>query len=200
MSVDPITGYERVGQVPDTTIGNSPAADEKRALRVDNGLTVTAGGLTVTGGLTVADTGLTVTAGGLTVTAGGLTVTAGQLRVAAARVIDNESETAGGTGTTLTAANIVAGLYESVPTANLTLTTDTATAIVAGIAGASVGDTIRCFVANAAGGAFTVTLAAGTGVTLRGNTAVAQSKVAELIFLITAVAPPAVTAYAVVSA
>jgi hypothetical protein len=38
-------------------------------------------------------------------------------------------------------------------------------------------------VINTAGGAFTITLAGGSGVTVKGNTAVAQGKVSYLMFL-----------------
>lgn len=135
------------------------------------GLTVTAGGLTVTaGGLTVTAGGLTVTAGGLTVTAGGLTITAGGLLVTAGRIREVMTPTdVDAQNNTLTVAQIVAGIvvHTSV-TGGGTVTTDTAANIIAGAAGVGAltadGQAIKCYYVN--DGDQTLTFAGGTGVTI----------------------------------
>lgn len=71
---------------------------------------------------------------------------------------------------TLTAAEMIAGLFTITPTAGRALTTDTAANIVAAISGAEVGTwfdlTIVCLAA------FAATLTAGSGVTIVGTAAV----------------------------
>lgn len=80
---------------------------------------------------------------------------------------------------TLTAAQLLGGFINSAPGAGITLTLPTAANMVAGVPGAKVGDTFQCSIENTAGGANSITLAAG-GATLRGGTTVAQNKSAIL--------------------
>ena len=161
-------------------------------LAAGNSLTVTDTGLTVTsGGVTITAGGLTVTAGGATITAGGLLVTAGRIReVMTATDVDAQNHT-------LTAANIVGGIvvHTSV-TGGGTVTTDTATAIVAGDSGVGAltanGQTIKCNYIN--DGTQVLTFAGGTGVTVAdtGQT-IGADEAAVLLFLRTSAT--AVTLY-----
>ncbi len=72
-----------------------------------------------------------------------------------------------GTSFTFTAANLLTGIIVANPTASVTATLDTAANIVAAVntvsSGAVVGDYICVLIVNGSAGAFTVTLAAGTG-------------------------------------
>jgi len=68
---------------------------------------------------------------------------------------------------TLTAAQLIGGLFTITPTAARILTTDTAVAIIAALPGADVGRHVDFTVVNTA--AFDVTLALGVGVTLVGK-------------------------------
>lgn len=126
---------------------------------------ISASGLTMAAGLglTVSDTGLTITSGGITITAGGLLVTAGRIReVMTPTDVDAQNNT-------LTVAQIVDGIvvHTSVTAAG-TVTTDTATAIVAGASGVGAltanGQTIKCYYVN--DGTQVLTFAGGTGVTV----------------------------------
>jgi hypothetical protein len=78
---------------------------------------------------------------------------------------------------TLLAAAILGGFITGVPTAAANYTTDTALNIVNAIEGAKVGSSIYFVLRNGSAGANTITLVAGTGVTINaGDTAtVAQS-------------------------
>lgn len=89
---------------------------------------------------------------------------------------------------TLTAAEILGGFIIGAPTAAANYTTDTATNIVNAIEGAQVGSTIYFTVRNGAGGAYTITLVAGTGVTLNsGDTmTVAESNQKTFMAVVTA--------------
>lgn len=95
-------------------------------------------------------------------------------------------------GATLTAAQIVAGaIMRSGPTAAYTDTTDTAANIIAAIPDAQVNTGFEFTIVN--GVAFADTLAAGTGVTLSGTTAIAASAVRRYLLQITSITTPAVT-------
>ena len=157
-----------------------------------DGLTVTAGGATITaGGLTVTAGGATVTAGGVTITAGGLLVTAGRIReVMTATDVDTQNHT-------LTVANIVAGIVvHTTTTGGGTVTTDTAVNIVAGATGVGAltanGQTIVCYYVN--DGNQTATFQGGDGVTVADTAqTVAENESAILVFLRTSAT--AVTMY-----
>ena len=134
---------------------------------------------TISGTITSAPTfsdGLTITAGGLNITAGGLVVTAGDVRVRAGRLTEKMTLTdVDAQNNTLTVAQIVAGVvvHTSV-TGGGTVTTDTATNIVAGSSSIGTltadGDSIDMLYVN--DGDQTLTLAGGTDVTIgdTGNT------------------------------
>jgi hypothetical protein len=100
---------------------------------------------------------------------------------------------------TYTMAQILAGLIlRDAAGANRTDTTPTAAQIVAGMAGALAGSTLEFAVRNISGGAFTVTVQGGAGVT--GTVpAIAQNTGTRMMFVITNAAPgaEAVSIYAV---
>jgi len=104
-------------------------------------------------------------------------------------VINNTITVAADAATTLTAAQLLGGIIEGPITAGRTYTTDTAANIDAAIDSPKIGDSFTVQVINTSGGANTITLAAGSGVTLKGNAAVAQNKVSYLMFLRTANTP-----------
>ena len=83
---------------------------------------------------------------------------------------------------TLSTDNSYNVIIRGVPTAAATYTTATAAAIVAAIGGdCAVGTTFHVIVLNASAGAFTITMAGGTGVTVSGVATVAQN--ASKVFL-----------------
>lgn len=98
-----------------------------------------------------------------------------------------------GTTDTLTAQQIMGGVYVRNGGTTSTTTTDTAANIVAAIGpNAFVGQTLTLFYANINSG--TTTLAAGTGVSLLGTTTVLTTAVRVYVFTVTAIgASPAVT-------
>ena len=89
---------------------------------------------------------------------------------------------------TLSAAEILGGFITGVPTAAANYTTDTAKNIVNAIQNAQVGSAIQFTVRNGAAAADTITLVAGTGVTLHsGDTVtVAQSNQKTFLAVVTA--------------
>jgi hypothetical protein len=93
---------------------------------------------------------------------------------------------------TLTAAQMVTGnIKRSGSTAAYTDTTDTAANIIASIPNAVTGVGYELTIANTVG--FVDTIAAGTGVTLSGTTAIAASASRKYVVTITNVSTPAVT-------
>lgn len=94
------------------------------------------------------------------------------------------SEATQSTTATLTAAQLLGGMINSAPGGAITLTLPTAANMVAGVKGAQVGDSFDVTLVNTAGGANSITLAAG-GATLRGGTTVAQNKSALLRVVLT---------------
>jgi uncharacterized protein (DUF697 family) len=76
---------------------------------------------------------------------------------------------AGNEATTLTAAQSVDSLVRMTPSAGRTVTTATAAAIVAEIAGCRVGSSFRLILRNEAAATHAMTLAGGTGVTLQSD-------------------------------
>lgn len=97
---------------------------------------------------------------------------------------------------TLTGAAIAGGVITRTgSTAAFTDTTDTAAAIIAARTGATVGSAWRLLMVNNT--AFTDTLAAGTGVTLSGNTVIPANSSNE--FLVTFSAAGAITMYGMTS-
>lgn len=99
---------------------------------------------------------------------------------------------------TITAAQILGGLYIGVPTGAANYTTDTAANIVKAIEGAKVGTTINFVLRNKSAGANTITLVAGTGCTINsGDTAtVAQNNQKQFRLVVTAIGDtPTITIY-----
>lgn len=99
-------------------------------------------------------------------------------------VSTGKSEATASATATLTAAQLLGGLINSVPVAGITLTLPTAANMVAGVKGAAVGNSFDVTLENSSAGANAITLAAG-GATLRGGTSVAQNKAALLRILLT---------------
>jgi len=90
---------------------------------------------------------------------------------------------------TLTAAQSYNTIIRGVPTAAATYTTATAAAIVAAIGGdCAIGTTFEVIVLNASAGAYTITIAGGSGVTVSGVATVAQNASKRFIGRVTAVA------------
>ena len=83
---------------------------------------------------------------------------------------------------TLSTANSYNVIIRGVPTAAATYTTATAAAVVAAIGGdCAIGTTFMVVVINASAGAYTITIAGGTSVTVSGVATVAQN--ASKVFL-----------------
>lgn len=98
------------------------------------------------------------------------------------------------TAGTLTAPEVIAGLILSAPASGVTLNSPTATAIADALKAARAGSAFDLIVRNTGS---TVTLAAGSGVTITGTATVASGKVGTFRGVVTAVDTPAVTFYRV---
>lgn len=96
-----------------------------------------------------------------------------------------KSEATASTTAALTAAQVLGGFVNSVPTGAVTLTLPTAALLVAALPGAKVGDAVDLSIENSSAGANSITLAAGSGGTLRGGATVAQNKSALVRILVT---------------
>lgn len=106
------------------------------------------------------------------------------------------------TTASLTVTQVLNGFVNSAPAAGITLTLPTAALLVAAMKGAKVGDSVTLSLENTSGGANAITLAAGTGGTLRGGTSVAQNKAALIRIVLTNVtaAAEAYTAHSIIGA
>jgi hypothetical protein len=92
---------------------------------------------------------------------------------------------------TLTAAQLINGVVLQTGTPGaFNMTTPTATEILAGLQNAQIGSKFEFTLRN--GGDATITIVAGSGVTLKGVTAVPTSKTQTYIGVVTAVDTPAV--------
>lgn len=99
---------------------------------------------------------------------------------------------------TYTAAELVGGLILRDPAgANRSDVTPTATAIVAAIPGAIVGSSFEFVIRNTADAAETITVTAGTDVTLSGTMTIAQNNSKRFKAVVTNVGAPAVTIYSI---
>ena len=96
---------------------------------------------------------------------------------------------------TLTTTQLINGLLLSTPTAARTFTTPTATAILADVKTPKVGAAFVLGIRNTSAGAFAVTLAGGTGVTVVGTATTAQNVASIFWGVVTAVDTPAVSLY-----
>lgn len=104
------------------------------------------------------------------------------------------SSTAG--AVTYTAAQIIGGLILRDPNgAGRSDVTPTATLIVNEIAACKVGSSFEFTIRNTADAAETITVTAGTGVTLSGTMTIAQNNSKRFLVVVTAVSSPAVTVY-----
>lgn len=113
-----------------------------------------------------------------------------------------KAEATASTTASLTAAQVLGGFVNSAPAGGITLTLPTAALLVAGMPGAKVGDAVDVSIENTSGGANAITLAAGTGGTLRGGTSVAQNKSALIRIVLTNVtsSAEAYTAHSIIGA
>ena len=98
----------------------------------------------------------------------------------------------------ISAASMIGGLVVGTPTAAANYTTPTATAILDAMGGsglAQVGDSFDFAIRNISAGAYTITLVAGTGVTLAtGNTNTAVKANTRLFrAIVTGTTTPAIT-------
>lgn len=104
------------------------------------------------------------------------------------------STTAG--AVTYTAAQILGGLILRDPNGSgRSDVTPTATLIVAAIPDAKVGSSFEFTIRNTADAAETITVTAGTGVTLSGTMTIAQNNTKRFLAVVTSVTSPAVTVY-----
>lgn len=126
-------------------------------------------------------------------------------KVLASRNANRSFTDATATGVTITATSMVGGLYFHAPTGAVNDATDTAANLIAALpacyvnststAGLNVGATFSFSLYNNSGGANTITVTAGTGVTLVGTMTVAQNQVRNFIGLVTNCTTPAITLY-----
>jgi len=105
-------------------------------------------------------------------------------------------------GVTITAAQLVNGLFTHNPTSSINDTTDTATAIVAALpscivsTGGTASSAFNFWVFNTSSGANTITVVGGTNVTIVGTATVAQNAVRSFRGVVTAcTGTPAVSLY-----
>lgn len=94
----------------------------------------------------------------------------------------------GGTNQTLTVAQLQGGVINGTPTGAAAYTTPTATELDAMVSGVQTGDSFVVYLVNTSGGANAITVTGGTGVTVKGTAAVAQNRMATLVFLRTGAA------------
>jgi len=98
---------------------------------------------------------------------------------------------------TLTTDQLINGLILSTPTAARTFTTPTATAILVDVPTPKVGAAFDLTIRNTSAGAYALTLAGGTGVTVVGTATTAQNIVSRFRGVVTAIDTPAVSLYRV---
>jgi len=86
---------------------------------------------------------------------------------------------------TLTIAQLIQKVIDGTPTAAAAYTLPTAALLVAGIANARAGDSFWFCINNKSAGAFTITVAAGSGGTADGTLTVAQNVIRSFLVTIT---------------
>ena len=136
-----------------------------------NATTLTLSGLATVGGVSL-------------VTATNLTSADGML-VALKALAEKMTQTAKTDTVTLTAAELLTKVIDGTPTAAAQYTLPTAALLVAAIPGAAVGSSFMFFVNNKSAGAYTITVAAGSGGTGDGTLTVAQHVVRSFLVIIT---------------
>ena len=96
---------------------------------------------------------------------------------------------------TLTTAQLINGLILSTPTAARTFTSPTATEILTALDNSQIGASFDFAIRNTSAGAYAITLAGGTGVTVVGTATTAQNVASTFRCVVTAVDTPAVSLY-----
>lgn len=99
---------------------------------------------------------------------------------------------------TLSAAQMLGGLLTGTPTAAAAYTTPTATALVAAMSNCAAGRMYELIVKNTSAGNFTITMTAGTDLTISGTATVAQNHARIFKLVATNCTTPAVTLYSIV--
>ena len=89
---------------------------------------------------------------------------------------------------TLTAAELLGGFIDGTPTAAATYTLPTGTLMAAALNQAGVGNAIEFTIKNSAAGAYTITVAGGTGGTAKGTMTIAQNNTKRFMLVLTAAA------------
>jgi len=100
-------------------------------------------------------------------------------------LVSKRTQTAVTNTATITAAQLITGILDGTPTDAATYTLPTAALLVAGIANCKVGSSFFFAVNNKAGGAYTITVAAGSGGTADGTLTVAQNVIRLFLVIIT---------------
>ena len=100
-------------------------------------------------------------------------------------LVSKRTQTAVTNTATITAAQLITGILDGTPTSAATYTLPTAALLVAGIANCKVGSSFFFAVNNKAGGAYTITVAAGSGGTADGTLTVAQNVIRLFLVIIT---------------
>jgi hypothetical protein len=86
---------------------------------------------------------------------------------------------------TYTTANVLGGLILRQLGASRTDTLPTAAALVEAVQGAMVGTAFRFTIRNTSSGAYTITVAGGTGITTSGTMTIAQNNTKEFLLVFT---------------
>ena len=89
---------------------------------------------------------------------------------------------------TLTAAEILGGLIDGTPTGAATYTLPTATLMAAALNQSGIGNAFEFTIKNSAGGAHTITVAAGANGTGKGTLTIAQDNTKRFLLIMTAAA------------
>ena len=100
-------------------------------------------------------------------------------------LVSKKTQTAVTNTDTITAAQLITGVLDGTPTAAATYTLPTAALLVARIANCKVGSSFLVVVNNKSAGAYTITVAAGTGGTADGTLTVAQHVIRAFLVIIT---------------
>jgi len=87
---------------------------------------------------------------------------------------------------TITAAEVLGGLIDGTPTGAATYTLPTGTLMAAALIQSGVGNAIEFTIKNSAGGAHTITVAAGADGTAKGTMTIAQNNTKRFLLIMTA--------------
>ena len=161
-----------------------------------SGVTIQVAKMAVLGGLTGMPLGdliyLSDTAGGYSATKGtflqvvGRALSATDMLIHPARMMYEEmTQTAVTDTATITAAQLLTRVLDGTPTAAAAYTLPTAALLVAAMPNARVGSAFAFLVNNKSAGAFTITMAAGSGGTADGTLTVAQNAIRMFVVIVT---------------